>query len=195
MAHRLARHLPNLLTLFRMLLVWPLVEALLAGRYGRALSLFLLAGFTDGLDGFLARRYRWTSRLGGLLDPVADKLLMVSSFLALAAAGIIPGWLVWLVIGRDLVIVTGALAYHLLIEPLVAEPLLISKFNTLVQLLYVFAHLYDRGYAPLDPGWLQALQWGLVFTTLSSGLLYVWIWSRRAILKKKEGRGGEGAGS
>jgi len=185
MPHPLARHIPNLLTLFRILLVWPLVQALLDGRYGLALALFLLAGITDGLDGFLARHFHWTSRLGGLLDPVADKLLMVSSFVALALAGIVPEWLLWLVIGRDLVIVAGAVAYHLLIEPLVAEPTLLSKFNTLVQILYVFAQLYDRGYAPLDPGLMDALQWGLVFTTLSSGALYVWIWSRRAIRKRR----------
>ncbi|HHH45745.1 MAG TPA: CDP-alcohol phosphatidyltransferase family protein [Thiotrichales bacterium] len=186
MPHPLARHIPNLLTVFRILLVWPLVEALLAGRYGWALFIFVVAGLTDGLDGFLARRFHWTSRLGGLLDPVADKLLMVSSFVALALAGIVPEWLVWLVIGRDLVIVTGAAAYHLLIEPLVAQPILLSKFNTLVQILYVFANLYDRGYARIDPAWIGALQWGLVFTTLSSGALYVWIWSRRAIRKKKQ---------
>ena len=88
------RDIPNALCVLRMLLVAPVVWLLLAGEYAWVLVVFFLAGFTDGLDGFLAKRFDWRSRLGGILDPLADKLLMVSSYLTLGWLGLIPSWLV-----------------------------------------------------------------------------------------------------
>src|SRR5688572_24109147 len=111
------RHIPNLLTLLRMLLTVPLAWLLRDGRFDTALIVALVAGFTDALDGFLAKRFSWQSRLGGLIDPVADKLLLVACFVGLAQVDALPWWLAAVVIGRDAVIVSGAVAYHNLIGP------------------------------------------------------------------------------
>ena len=108
-------HIPNLICVFRIVLVWPIVVSLLDGRYLHSLLLIALAGFSDGLDGFLAKHFDWRSRLGGLLDPIADKLLLVSTFLTLTITGLVPVWLTAVVILRDVTIVSGGLAYHVLV--------------------------------------------------------------------------------
>ena len=136
-----ARDIPNVITAFRFLLVAPVVVLLLQERFTAALIVFGVAGFSDGLDGFLAKRYNWRSRLGGIMDPLADKLLLVSSFVTLGWLGLIPAWLVLLVILRDLVIVAGAAFYHLRIEQFEAEPSIASKLNTATQILLVLAVL------------------------------------------------------
>ena len=112
------RWLPNAICLVRVLLVAPLVAALLAGRYELALVLLVIAGGSDGLDGFLAKRFGWHTRLGSLLDPAADKLLIGSVFLTLTWLGHVPLLLAAIVIARDAVIVLGSMAYHVLIEPI-----------------------------------------------------------------------------
>ncbi|MGD1976783.1 MAG: CDP-alcohol phosphatidyltransferase family protein, partial [Gammaproteobacteria bacterium] len=104
------RDIPNALCVLRMLLVAPVVWLLLAGEYAWVLVVFFLAGFTDGLDGFLAKRFDWRSRLGGILDPLADKLLLVTSFLTLGYIGLAPVWLLIMVVARDVIIVSGATA-------------------------------------------------------------------------------------
>ena len=102
-----ARDIPNLLCILRMFLAVPIAWMILGGDYLPALVLFFVAGFTDGLDGFLAKRFGWQSELGGLLDPIADKLLMFSAFVCLWVAGAVPVWLLLAVVGRDAVIVAG----------------------------------------------------------------------------------------
>lgn len=178
------RHIPNLITVMRILLVAPLLWFLFEGRYVEALILFLIAGLSDGVDGFLAKYYRWTSRLGGILDPIADKLLLVSMMLMLGWRGDLPMWLVVLIILRDVVIVSGAIAYHYLIEPLQARPLLISKLNTLFQLVLVLAVLFDKGMTALPSELLTLVLYSTAFTTLVSGIAYVWKWSQLAMIKK-----------
>ncbi len=174
------RDIPNLITGLRMLLVAPFLWLLLEEHYGGALALFVVAGLSDALDGFLAKYYGWTSELGGLLDPIADKLLLIGAILALGWLGELPGWLVALVIARDLVIVGGAVAYHLRVARFHAAPLMISKLNTLVQLALVCAVIIHYGLIPL-PAWL--LTGGIVLTALTtvwSGAAYVWRWGRLA---------------
>ncbi len=117
-----ARDIPNLISFLRILLTIPVVWLLIEQQFSAALILFGVAGFSDALDGYLAKRFAWRSRLGGLLDPLADKALLMSSFLVLGVLGLIPVWLVMLVIFRDLVIVGGALYYHFSIEDLQARP-------------------------------------------------------------------------
>ncbi len=175
-----ARDIPNLITVVRLLLVAPIIACLLTGRYGWALALFVVAGVSDALDGFLAKRFDWTSRLGGLLDPLADKLLLVTCYLALAWQGLVPAWLTALVLGRDLVILSGAIAYHVLIERLEAAPSVISKVNTLSQLLLVVAVLTHYGARALPAGWLDVLIYTVIATTLLSGIDYIWTWGWRA---------------
>ncbi len=105
------RHLPNLLTCLRLALVLPVAWLLLRQQYPQALWLFLLAGLSDALDGLLARRFGWTSRLGAWLDPIADKLLLVISYVCLTLNGLVPVWLTAVLLLRDLVIVGGAGAF------------------------------------------------------------------------------------
>jgi cardiolipin synthase len=174
------RHIPNILTAFRFLLVPPVVVLMLKDEFMPALVLFAVAGFSDAVDGFLARRYHWTSRIGGLMDPLADKLLMVSSYLTLGWLGLIPVWLVALVILRDLVIVTGAVIYNARIEQVEATPSVVSKLNTLAQILLVLSVLFSQAVAALPGWWIDVLIYGVLVTIVWSGAGYVWTWGRRA---------------
>ena len=178
------RDIPNLITVFRFLLVPPVVMLLLNERFGLALILFGVAGFTDGLDGYLAKRNNWTSRLGALMDPLADKLLLVSCFVTLGWLGWIPVWLVALVVLRDLVIVGGAIVFHMRVERLEARPSMVSKLNTVAQILLVLAVIFSQGMHVLPVLWLDILIYSVLATTLWSGFDYVWTWGRRAWLKR-----------
>ena len=175
-----ASDIPNVICVVRMVLVVPTVYALLSSRYAVAAALVIVAGLSDGLDGYLAKRYDWRSRLGGLLDPLADKLLLVSLFLTLAWVGLIPVWLAAVVFGRDLVIVAGGLAYNLLIGPVQPEPSRASKLNTLTQLAFLLVVLLAQsvpgGLGPL----VTLLGAGVFVTSIVSGLDYVIRWSGRA---------------
>jgi cardiolipin synthase len=174
------RDLPNYISLFRLLLTIPTVHFLLEGRFFEALLLFFLAGISDGLDGFLAKRFGWQSSLGGLLDPLADKALLLSSLLVLVALAKVPGWLVALAVLRDMVIVSGALVYHYRIEQLNAKPIWSSKLNTLLQILLVLAVIAREAGLPM-PGWLvDSLIWSTLLSILWSGVRYVWLWTRKA---------------
>lgn len=173
--------IPNLISILRIYLTIPVVWLLLEQRFGWALVLFFIAGVSDGLDGYLAKRNGWESRLGGLLDPLADKVLLVSSFLPLALIGVVPVWLVLLVILRDLVIVTGALVYHYRIAELEAAPSMLSKINTTAQIILVLSVVLDRGLLALPQWLIVSLVWVVCLTTIASGLDYVWVWSRRAV--------------
>ncbi|HET9678971.1 MAG TPA: CDP-alcohol phosphatidyltransferase family protein [Gammaproteobacteria bacterium] len=178
------RQLPNLLTSLRLLLIAPFVYALLTERFTAALGLFTLAGITDALDGYLADRFNWHTWLGSVLDPLADKMLLVAAFVALALAGLAPVWLVGLVLLRDIVIVSGALAYHLLIARFQAAPSYLSKLNTLMQLGFVFITLVNAVFAVYGDTLANILIGLVVSTTVASGLHYVWVWTRKAILEK-----------
>jgi len=176
----MTRQLPNALTVLRILLTPGILLLLVGQAYRWALLLALLAALSDLLDGWLARRYGWQSRLGGLLDPIADKLLLNACFLGLWWAAPVPGWLVGLVLGRDLVIVAGALAYHWLIRPVQAEPSLLSKLNTVVQLIFVLGCLVALASTGLPSRLLQGAVWVVAAVTLVSGLDYVLRYARRA---------------
>ncbi len=174
------KDIPNIISFFRILLTIPVIWALLEQDFLLALILFFIAGLSDGLDGFLAKRYHWQSRLGGLLDPLADKALLVSTFLSLGGLGLLPPWLVALVIFRDVLIVSGALVYTIQIEQLNAEPSLISKLNTLLQIMLALLVVVNQGLYQM-PGWLlETLVWSVTVTTIMSGLAYVIEWSGRA---------------
>lgn len=175
-----AHHIPNLITGLRILLVAPFLWSLLQEQYGVALLLFIIAGVSDALDGFLAKYFGWTSELGGLLDPIADKLLLIGAILSLGRLNELPYWLVALVILRDLIIIGGAISYHFLIARFTATPLMISKLNTLLQLILVCAVIVHYGMALLPPWLLTVLIDLTALTTIWSGAAYVWQWSERA---------------
>ena len=180
-----ARDIPNLITVLRIFLVVPILWLLVQHEYGVALALFIIAGISDGIDGLLAKQLGWTSQLGGILDPVADKLLLIGTILTLGWQGDLPAWLVGLVILRDVVIVSGAVSYHYLFEPFEATPLLVSKLNTLAQLILVLAVIFNRGVVPLPGGWLVMLIYLTALTTVWSGAAYVSKWGRLALRKGK----------
>lgn len=172
--------IPNAISVARIILVAPTAWLLLEQRYGAAFVLFLVAGASDALDGHLAKRFGWQTPLGGLLDPIADKLLLVASFVSLGWLGVLPAWLVAMVILRDLVIVAGAAAYHLRVAPLRAEPMLISKANTVMQIILVLLAVARQAGAGLPEGFIMVGVWLVAATTLASGVAYVVEWSRRA---------------
>lgn len=174
------RHIPNIISSARILMVYPVIAAMVAHDFTPALLLFTLAGLSDGVDGFLAKHYGWQSRLGSYLDPVADKLLLVASYTTLASLGQIPIWLAMLVIGRDLIIFCGAVAYYFMLHPFDGQPSLISKLNTLCQLVLVFVLLLGAAGNVTLPLALPEILISLVaITTLGSGALYVRDWGMR----------------
>jgi cardiolipin synthase len=180
-----AAHIPNLICVLRILLVPPVAVTLLSARYREALALIVVAGLSDGLDGFLAKRYRWQSRLGGILDPIADKLLLTVTFVALAFQSLVPVWLAALVILRDVVIVSGGVAYQWLVAPVEPEPSRVSKLNTGMQLLFLCLVVTAAAFpgvvpvALIDTSVLVAGA-GVLVTGIVSGLDYVLRWSARA---------------
>lgn len=131
------KYIPNIICVVRIVLVVPIAWSLLDGRYGLALLLIWIAGLSDALDGYLARRFDWRTRLGGLLDPAADKLLMFAVFVILTWMGWVPVWFTAIVIGRDLIIVGGTVVYALRVAPLHGEPTKASKLNTVLQILFL----------------------------------------------------------
>jgi cardiolipin synthase len=175
------RHLPNLICLLRIVLVWPIVVSIAHADYPLTLLLFFMAAMSDGLDGFLAKRFHWTSELGKLLDPLADKLLLVAVFLVATWYGLIPRWLTIAAVGRDVLILLGLLAYHVGWGPLKGGPVISSKINTLFQLLYVLAVVARAGYGLPPRSVTDALAWVTFATVLISGLAYVREFTRRAL--------------
>jgi len=174
------RFLPNLLCILRILLIYPVAQGLLQGRFPAVLGLFAFAAFTDALDGFLAKRYDWTSELGKVLDPLADKLLLVSVFFCLAAVGLAPWWLAALVLLRDLVILFGALTFKWLFGPVHGAPTAISKVNTLVQIGFCLAAVAYAGFGLPGSAVVTALGALVLVTTAVSGIDYTLIYVRRA---------------
>lgn len=174
------RWLPNAISIFRIALILPVVYGILNDQMSAALAYFVLAGFSDGVDGFLAKRFDWHSRLGALLDPIADKLLTASTFLTLAIAGLVPVWLSAVVVLRDVVIIGGATAYNYLIEPVPGEPTRISKLNTALELLFVVSVLATAAYD--WPGAMTTLVIGagVLVSVVVSGTDYVIGWTVRA---------------
>jgi cardiolipin synthase len=164
----------------RILLIVPILELIMRDQFAFALMLFIIAGFSDGLDGYLAVRFKWQSRLGGLLDPVADKLLMAGLFITLAYSGMIPVWLATIVIARDVIIISGATAYNFLIRPVPGEPTKISKLNTALELIFLFFVLSQAAYGWPNDITLTVTGASILVTVFVSGIDYIVSWSRRA---------------
>ena len=155
--------------------------------YDYAFYIFLIAGVSDGLDGYLARHFDSQSAFGSMLDPVADKLLVLSSFISLGLIGKLPWWLVALVIARDLTISLGALTWIFLIRsPLSVEPTLLSKYNTTFQLALVTLCLFELAYFRFPYYVFNLLILLTAFTTLTSYIDYVWTWGNKAWSKHRQ---------
>lgn len=177
--------LPNYLSMLRIALVVPIALLLWRHQVMFAFWLMLLAGFTDALDGFLARRYSWQTELGSMLDPLADKFLVAAMYLVFTLQDLIPTWLVVLILGRDVLILMAVGAYRGIFGDLTVNPSLLSKANTAVQILVVLLLMVSQmPIGELGSDLLQILQtYGFpVLTALcvASGSHYLLVWGRHA---------------
>ena len=178
------RQIPNTLSALR-LLAAPLAAWLILNDHDTAaLIVFALAGASDGLDGYVARRWGATSRFGAWLDPVADKLLMLFCLTALYAVGATPVWLLALVVARDAAIAAGWLLINHLSLPQRSEPLLIGKISTVVQVLYILSMLLLLALEIEAPGLAGAAAWITGLVTVMSGAAYAGGFLRGALMQK-----------
>jgi len=174
----IALSIPNLITLGRILLVPIVVWAIASGTMWIAFVLFVVAGVSDAVDGFLAKRFNMTTELGAYLDPLADKALIVSIYIALGINGDIPRWLVILVVSRDILIVGGIMLSWVMGNPLKIKPLLVSKLNTVAQIMFACVVLGSLGF-DIQADILKLVLMGLVAAlTLLSVAAYVAEWVR-----------------
>lgn len=166
----------NLITVLRFVLVPAVVLALLKGEFAWAFAGFLVAGVSDGVDGFVARRFNQRTELGAYLDPMADKLLLVSSFVVLGFMGELPIWLVVAAVSRDALIICAVLLSSVMSHPVAMRPLMVSKANTLVQILLVIVVLAELAQAQLfgHARFLLVVLCGLL--TLASAAAYLLQW-------------------
>ena len=174
----IALSIPNLITLGRILLVPVVVWAIASGpRYmWIAFVLFLVAGVSDAVDGYLAKRFHMTTELGAYLDPLADKALIVSIYLTLGINGLIPGWLVILVVSRDIMIVGAVMLSWLVGSPVKVKPLLVSKLNTVAQIVFACVVLGTLGFGYELPTLTLVLMGIVAALTLLSVAAYVAEW-------------------
>lgn len=168
-------NLPNLITLSRILIIPFFVNFLVYKYYSYAFAIFLLAGISDGLDGFIARRSKQKTKLGTFLDPMADKLLLTTSFVTLSAIHLIPVWATSIVISRDIIIIIGALMLLLFQDDLKVSPSLAGKATTLFQILYiVLLLLFVVIGKKLDA--IKPVMWIMIGFTIVSGVQYIYLW-------------------
>ncbi len=172
------RWLPNAISIARIVLVMPVAWSIIHSEDVIALILIIIAGISDALDGFLAKRFGWTTYLGTILDPLADKLFMAGSFIATVWAGLIPLWITVIVVARDAIIVGGAFVYRWQVGDFKPQPSVLSKVNTFLQILLVLA-VVIQNYIFLPKGTVLALVVAVAITTLTSGADYFIRWGRR----------------
>jgi cardiolipin synthase len=170
--------IPNLITLGRILLVPVVVWAIASGEMLIAFGLFVVAGVSDAVDGFVAKRFNMTSELGAYLDPLADKALIVSIYVALGIAGTIPRWLVILVVSRDIMIIGAVMLSWLMGSPVKVKPLLVSKLNTAAQIVFACVVLGAVGFDVHAESLMVVLMAFVAVTTLLSIAAYVREWVR-----------------
>jgi cardiolipin synthase (CMP-forming) len=175
------RHIPNLITLLRLGLVPALAYCIILQEYGAAAAIFLAAALSDFVDGYVARRFEVVTRVGAFLDPVADKLNMLVATVGLAWQAQVPLWLAIAVVGREVVIVCGALAYRLVRGRLTINPTFLGKANTFIEFVVLLIALaVAAGWIP-GGGWLTVLFVVVLATVLASGAHYVWLYGRSAM--------------
>jgi cardiolipin synthase (CMP-forming) len=170
------RNIPNLLTIGRILLVPLTVWSLLQGNFLVALVSFLAAGVSDGLDGYIARRFSVQSELGASLDPLADKALLVSVYVTLTTLTLLPVWLTIIVVTRDVLIVGAVLLANFLDKPVAIRPVYISKVNTVAQILLAVAVLASLAFDQHQQTALTAASAVVAALTLWSLAVYMQLW-------------------
>lgn len=171
-------NIPNFITLGRVILVPVVFWLLITGQTQVAFFAFVLAGVSDAVDGFLAKRFDWVTELGTYLDPIADKLMIVSLFIALGISGELPSWLVIAVVSRDILIVIGVVLTWLMGHPAAIKPLAVSKANTAAQIVLVATVLGDEGFQLGLEAVRGVLVWITGALTLASLAAYTRAWHR-----------------
>jgi cardiolipin synthase (CMP-forming) len=169
-------NLPNLITLARLAIVPFVVLAILSRDWPLAFGLFLLAGLSDAVDGFIAKRFDMATELGAFIDPLADKALVISIYIALAYSEIVPRWLVVLVVFRDVIIIGGVLLASLMERPLTIKPLAISKINTFAQIAFAVFVLGGHAFLPSVEQAVLAGAWVVAGLTAASAGAYLMLW-------------------
>lgn len=173
--------LPNLISLARLLAVPLAVWLILSDKLAAAFWLFVAAGVSDALDGFIAKNWGVRTVLGGYLDPLADKALLMSVYVTLGYRGQIESWLVILVVFRDVLIIGGAILYHTLTQSLKMQPLFISKLNTAAQIALAAVVLAHLGLGIDERGLVSVLVHVVAATTFLSGAAYLVVWGWRIL--------------
>ncbi|WP_442753415.1 CDP-alcohol phosphatidyltransferase family protein [Methylocystis sp. JAN1] len=176
MASRWFASLPNLITIGRLVLTPAVIGMGIDGRWGAAFLVFLVAGVSDALDGWLAKTYHLQSELGAVLDPLADKALIISIYVLLASAGILPPWLTILVVSRDALIVGGVLVAWFLARPVKVRPHISSKITTAAQLGLAGFALAGEAYGFRLEALESLLAGGVAALTVTSASVYLWLW-------------------
>lgn len=171
-------YVPNIITITRLFLVPVIVWLIVADKPFTGFVVFLIAGLTDALDGFLARRFGWQTELGAYLDAIADKALLMSVYASLGFYGHLPAWLVILVVSRDMLIIGAVILGWLLDRPMPLHPHLLSKVNTALQIGLAVLVLAERGLALGWGDYIFILVWVTGATTALSAMLYLVNWLR-----------------
>ena len=184
MKNHVKLNIPNLISLSRLLSVPFAVWLIINDGLLICFWVLVYAGVSDAVDGFIAKRYDLRSKLGGYLDPIADKALLISVFISLGYSGYLYSWLILIVVFRDILILLGALIYHLMYQDLVIEPLVISKINTTVQFILLAVIIGFNGFNLGESFFIDVLIYITAFTTLSSGAAYVYTWGGKAARKE-----------
>lgn len=180
-------YLPNLITVGRLVLTPLTVMAMVDGRFGIAFWLFVTAGLSDAIDGIVARQFNARTMIGAYLDPIADKVLLVSVYVTLGVNDQLPHWLVILVVARDVAIVGGVLLFATIGSGPAVHPLMVSKVNTAMQIILAVIVLGQLGLDIADFGLTPVFCYIVGATTIASGVAYLVVWSRKAMALEKGG--------
>lgn len=180
------KHLPNIITLLRIVLLVPFALFLFDAKYGEALIVLFVAAVSDSLDGFLARRYGWRSWFGSVADPLADKMLLTVSYVSLGYLAIMPWWLVGVVLGRDVLILSGSFAYWRITGHFEGNPTWLGKTSTFVAMTAAVWTLLHKAFWPLPSGLLPALYGLVAVLGIASAIQYVVVGIRAVRQKGRE---------
>ncbi|MFQ5466633.1 MAG: CDP-alcohol phosphatidyltransferase family protein [Kiloniellaceae bacterium] len=178
--------LPNLISLARLMAVPVTVYLLWQGAFTAAFWVFVAAGISDAVDGYLAKRLGVVSEVGAYLDPMADKALLIAVYITLGALDLVAMWLVFLIVFRDLLIIAGAILFQTLTQSLKMTPLFISKVNTAAQITLACVVLAKHGLGLSVPILTTGLVFGVAATTALSGAAYILKWGRLTVMMERE---------
>ena len=171
-------NIPNLITILRLILVPVVVVMINQGQWAAAFGLFALAGMSDAVDGFIARRFNMRTEFGAYIDPLADKALLVSIYVTLSVVNVLPGWIAIVVVSRDLMILGAILVSRLMERPVEIRPLGVSKLNTAAQIAFAGMVLAMMAFLPPTSLIMEAGIWLVAILTVVSGLAYLTRWLR-----------------